>query len=593
MQLTAEQQAVIATNTHLVINAVAGSGKTTTLIAYAKSRPANASILYLAFNKTVKTEAVEKFAAAGCGHVKVETAHSLAFDHIVKWSSYTVVAGYSSFEWCRLLGIATGDRHADFVIASHVNRFISFFCNSRAAKVQELDYAATITDAKARVFVKNFYSVIEGFTRAALAMMDKASIAVTHDFYLKKFQLSKPTLLYDYILFDEGQDASAAMLDVFLQQPAIKIIVGDAHQQIYGWRYAVNSLQQVDFPVYHLSYSFRFDEEIALVANKILGWKKHLGDPPAVKIIGAGQPPAVSGSRATLGRTNLGLLLNAIMQWQRGQIKNVFFEGNINSYTFADEGASIYDVLNLYNGKTDKVKDPLIAAMKNMKELEDYIEKTEDKSLHMMVEVVKELGNQLPVLIKELKSHHAATKREADMIFSTVHRCKGMEYDEVTLLNDFIHEEKLKKNIAQLGGEKIADADKTRLGEEVNILYVAATRAKKLLHIPTEINPLKSVQVISEAPASLLPRRYSDKYKAASDWNAYSTTAQQKSEPVKTGKTTNHGKKWSIEEEQELQNLFNNSLPLKEIAKQLGRGANGIRYKLQNMGLLSADEFMD
>ena len=28
-----------------------------------------------------------------------------------------------------------------------------------------------------------------------------------------------------------------------------------------------------------------------------------------------------------------------------------YFEGNINSYTYADDGASLYDILNLYNGK--------------------------------------------------------------------------------------------------------------------------------------------------------------------------------------------------------------------------------------------------
>ena len=36
MELTAEQQAVLASNCNLVINAVAGSGKTTALIEYAK-----------------------------------------------------------------------------------------------------------------------------------------------------------------------------------------------------------------------------------------------------------------------------------------------------------------------------------------------------------------------------------------------------------------------------------------------------------------------------------------------------------------------------------------------------------------------------
>jgi F-box protein, helicase, 18 len=491
MQLTPEQLAVLSTNSNLVINAVAGSGKTTTLIEYAKSRPAHSKILYLAFNKTVKTEAIQKFTVAGINNVKVETAHSLAFDHVVKHSHYQVVAGYKSHEWCDMLGIKTGDRHADFIIASHVNKFISYFCNSHVLKVQELNYAHVVTDAKAKIFVNNFYAVIERLTREALAKMDKGDIAVTHDFYLKKFQLSHPVLHYDYILFDEGQDASAAMLDVFLKQNCIKIIVGDAHQQIYGWRYAINSLQQVDFPVYNLSNSFRFDDEVALVANKILAWKKQLHQTPAVKIIGAGVVSDTLITKATLGRTNLGLLLNAISQWQHGNLNKLYFEGNINSYTFADEGASLYDVLNLFNGKRDKIKDKLIAEMKSMKELEDYIEKTEDNSLGMIVEVVKEFGNKLPGLISELKQHHTATKEEADRIFSTVHRCKGMEYDEVTLLNDFINEEKLKKYIAQYGGDKMNEADKNRLAEEVNILYVGATRAKNKLLIPAEINPLR------------------------------------------------------------------------------------------------------
>ncbi len=86
MQLTPEQQALINTNHNLVINAVAGSGKTTTLIEYAKSRPVASRILYLAFNKTVKTEAQQKFVTAGLQNVKVETAHSLAFDHVIKHS---------------------------------------------------------------------------------------------------------------------------------------------------------------------------------------------------------------------------------------------------------------------------------------------------------------------------------------------------------------------------------------------------------------------------------------------------------------------------------------------------------------------------
>lgn len=586
MQLTSEQAIIINSNHNLVINAVAGSGKTTTLLEYAKSRPAGSKILYLAFNKTVKTEAIEKFTAAGLKQVKVETAHSLAFDHVIKHSHYTVVQAYQSYEWCDLLGIQSGDRHTDFIIASHVNKFIAYFCNSKAGKVQELNYTDVVNDAKAKTFVNNFYLLIEKFTREALAKMNSGEISVTHDFYLKKFQLNNPVLQYDYILFDEGQDASPCMLDVFLKQQAIKIIVGDRHQQIYGWRFAINSLEQVDFPVYNLSSSFRFDDEIALIANKILAWKKHLKEDAAVKIIGAGPAISPKKSRATLGRTNLSLLLNAIAQRQHGDISTVYFEGNINSYTFADEGASLYDVLNLHLGKKEKIKDKLIAEMKTMKELEDYIAKTEDNALGMIVEVVKEFGSKLPGLISELKNNHTADKSEADMIFSTVHRCKGMEYDEVILLKDFMQEDKLKKQIALMGGDKISDADKGRLAEEINVLYVAATRAKQKLVLPPEINPLQSI-VVSEQPvmAQPLTSRYARSF--AEDYELYSRTA---SGNKRAHQKSNQGKRWTDEEVEQLETLYNNASSIKEIATELGRGENGIRAKLIGLGLMDESD---
>lgn len=76
--LTEQQIAVIRSSGNLRINAVAGSGKTTTVIEYAASRPAVSRILYLAFNKSVKLEAINKFEVRRLTNVKVETAHSLA-----------------------------------------------------------------------------------------------------------------------------------------------------------------------------------------------------------------------------------------------------------------------------------------------------------------------------------------------------------------------------------------------------------------------------------------------------------------------------------------------------------------------------------
>jgi F-box protein, helicase, 18 len=246
MKLTDEQEAIIKSTGDIKINAVAGSGKTTTIIEYAKARQKQAKILYLAFNKSVKLEAIKKFTEKGLQNVTVETAHSLAYKNIVFRHHYIVrPQGYKTHEIAGLLGLqGNGEKHQEFIIANHINKFIALFCNSNKLKVQEVNYLETISDAKAKTFVKTFYHFIETQTRHLLAKMDKGEIDITHDFYLKKFQLQNPVLPFDYILFDEGQDASPAMLDIFLKQTATKVIVGDTHQQIYSWRYAVNSLEK-------------------------------------------------------------------------------------------------------------------------------------------------------------------------------------------------------------------------------------------------------------------------------------------------------------------------------------------------------------
>lgn len=492
LHLTTEQEAILRSTGNIKINAVAGSGKTTTIIQYAATRPKNARILYLAYNRSVKAEAVKRFAEQGLHNVRVETAHSLAYRPIVIANGYTVrQQDYKTYEIASLLGLSGhGEKHGEYILANHIHKFAAYFCNSATQKVQELNYLDIVHDEKAKTFVRNFYSHIEIGARMLLGKMYKGEIDITHDFYLKRFQLSNPVLPYDYILFDEGQDASPAMLDIFLKQKGTKVIVGDTHQQIYAWRHAVNSLAKADFENYHLSTSFRFHQDIADLGRQVLGWKAHLQETAPVTITGRGKSSSTK-TKATLARTNLGLLVRAITHiTEHPEVAKLYFEGNINSYTYADDGASLYDVLNLYNGQHDRIRDQLIKSMKSIDDLEDYIEKTEDVQLGMMVEIVNEYGNEIPSLIKELKSKHVedAEKESAEMIFSTVHRAKGMEYDAVQLVEDFITEAALEKKKAEAEVTK-EPLNITKLNEEINLLYVAITRTKGALRIPESLLP--------------------------------------------------------------------------------------------------------
>lgn len=583
MKLTAEQENILATTTNLKINAVAGSGKTSTIVEYAKQCKPTDKLLYLAFNKSVKLEATQKFNEENLSNIRVETAHSLAYKSVVRQNNYELQSnGYKTYELAKLLKLKSrGIKHGELVLANHILKYAALFCNSNAAKVKEINYAETVTDEDAAKFVAQNLQEIFSETRNFLAKMNSGTIPITHDFYLKKYQLSNPSLYFDYIFFDEGQDASPAMLDVFTKQRATKILVGDTHQQIYGWRYAVNSLEKTDFPELKLSASFRFSPQVATLAHKILGWKKHLGQEPKVNLFGRGKHTS-NKVKATIARTNLGLLLRAIEFIQENKkIKHIYFEGNLNSYTYADDGASLYDVLNLQNGKKRLIRDQVIKQMNSVDDLEEYIKQTEDVQLGLMLEIVKEYGNEIPKILQDLKDKHVDNedKHKAQMIFSTVHRCKGMEYDSVQLVNDFVGEERLKVLVEK------EDADPTKLNEEINLLYVAVTRTRNHLYIPENlvpegIGPTPSLHILKTEEKKEENRNS----RTETDRAVRSYLKSKISPQSKVRETTKQAyQKWTPALDEELLQMADEGIPTRVMAEHFNRTTGGIRSRLKKL----------
>lgn len=595
MQLTQQQYDIINSRGNIKINAVAGSGKTTTLIEYAKTRPANSRILYLAFNKSVKLEAVKRFREIGLSNVQVETAHSLAYKHIVFRYGYRIKStGYKSYEVAEILQIKdTKERHFKYIVANHINKLVAYFCNSSQTKVKDINYLDIVTEPKAKIFVENYYPYIVRQSRIFLGKMDKKQIEISHDFYLKKFQLSNPVLRYDYILFDEGQDASPTMLDVFLKQKATKLIVGDAHQQIYGWRHAVNSLEKVDFKNYPLSTSFRFSQAIADLSMEVLEWKNHLSEHEPFPIKGVGKNHHTQ-TKAVLARTNLGLLLNAIEQVkEKHDLQHLYFEGNINSYTYASEGASLYDVLNLYNGKRQYIRNTMIKQMRDFGDLEEYVKKTEDVELGLMMEIVLEYGNEIPDILEDIKLKHVDNneKEKAQTIFSTVHRCKGLEYDVVHLVNDFINEEMVLKNKLEVD---LNPALLPKFKEEINLLYVAITRTRNLLFIPEDLMPIPfppapQIQILktqlddtegfdgkhltkSSLVKEKIPKKVEEKEKAYT----YDEVRKEHHSAYQP---------WTQELDDELTILYCEGIQVNELAKHFGRTKGAIKSRIERLDL--------
>ena len=84
-------------------------------------------------------------------------------------------------------------------------------------------------------------------------------IGITHDAYLKLYQLSKRKIRnIDFILIDESQDANPAVLDILDNQDIQRIYVGDQYQQIYRWRGSLNAMKEIEGSKLFLTQSFRF-----------------------------------------------------------------------------------------------------------------------------------------------------------------------------------------------------------------------------------------------------------------------------------------------------------------------------------------------
>jgi superfamily I DNA/RNA helicase len=76
---------------------------------------------------------------------------------------------------------------------------------------------------------------------------------------------------------------------------------------------------------------------------------------------------------------------------------------------------------------------------------------------------------------KQVENHE---RYKADIIFSTTHRCKGLEYDTVYLADDFI-------KLNELNNHETPNA---QIIEEINLLYVVITRAKNKVFLPESIS---------------------------------------------------------------------------------------------------------
>lgn len=460
--LDAQQEAVVACEAeHISVQAYAGAGKSTTLAAYARARP-GLRMLYLAFNKSAAEQARQRFPS----NVTCYTPHALAWRYMRPTCGHKMrPKPLATFEVARML-------HVDHLHAALALRVLNIFLASTAPEPL-LAHARAVTAPQGID-----PDVLRQLARQLwVAMRDPAhACPISHDGYLKAFQLSWPSILgYDTLLLDEAQDTTPAVLDILLSQSMTKVFVGDEHQSIYGWRGAINALDHLPRATrLSLDGSHRFGELIGGVARSILRFGKGIN--PALRGLGEDTlAPVVPGPHtAMVYRTNSVLFDNAVRQVGRGGGR-IHFVGGVENYTF--EG--LVDAWHLLHGAPASVKDPVLRSLGSFDALEEYAANTNDRELRSRCRIAK-IYPDLPHLVDRITRQSAPTPDKANVVMGTAHRFKGLEAREVRVGEDFI-------SLIRFKDGATIHVDAQPAPEEVNLAYVAVTRASHVLDPPQDM----------------------------------------------------------------------------------------------------------
>lgn len=468
--LTGEQAAVVDASHEghekIVVEALAGTGKTSTLKALAASWTRRPGV-YLAFNSSVRLEAAGEFP----DWVHVTTAHGLAYQSLGKEYGH------------RLPGNASASRMGAQAMASKMK-----------VRAAQLDTGTVnpvaltrIAQATVNAFMKTADPEImprhvpdrvyahfppNGIYEAILPVANKiwadlqsktGVFRFTHDAYLKMWQLSKPVLPWDYIMFDEAQDADPVISSIVARQQCQKHWVGDRNQAIYGWRGAIDAMSKVKDAVrLPLTQSWRFGQGIADLANE---WLDMLGSPYRLvgnpnKISGAGD---VAEPHAVLCRGN-GTALGWVLMFHAVGMPCAIAPGDKNAGKDIERFA--WAAKDLMNGTgTDH---PDLVGFTTWAQLVKYVDEEEDTDdLKRLVGIINRVG--VSAVIDAVRG--CVTKDKARVTVSTSHKAKGLQWPTVRIADDFT------PPMDDETGEVKPDREAWMLN------YVAVTRAEETIQL--------------------------------------------------------------------------------------------------------------
>lgn len=490
----------------LTIQAKSGSGKTSTLYLLANSTEDR--ILYLAFNKSMAEEARRKMPP----NVECRTLHSICYqflDHRLRAKlsrpegQYVNVAGTGSeiakkFKINNLIDKRGKTLLTRAMIGLMIKQTVGKFEFSDDPFISRKHFPGVhLADIKRKGI--NEHKLITEVVKYAKQLWREridpnTDTLMTHDTYVKLFELSGADLGYDIIFGDEFQDVNPAFLSILRNAKSAKqvVVVGDEYQSIYQFRGSQNMMKETstygaELP---LTACFRFGPKVANIANMILSDKEPLRHPLVGKgfdtVVGSYKSDVVDYTKpyTIIFRKNLTLLMEAMDRIADGEEIII----NVDTRDFI----SMVDSVNaLRRGDIEKVKHETVLPYADWDEFVECAEADPDAKRLLNIVV----SGKANTIAHTLRTHRNSPT--AKVTLTTAHKSKGLEWDQVIVANDF------PSNYDKKTGEWVGLEEAER-----NLLYVAHTRCVKCLQWNTtvqEIIDINRVATEKVPPSTTLP----------------------------------------------------------------------------------------
>ena len=467
---------------HGVVEAVAGSGKTTTIVQALKLTPKDASVAFVAFNKHIATE----LQLRSPSHVRVSTLHALGLNEIRRNFGHINIdsdklSKYFDEYWCvRRKQVSNPVRIKNRIKRSLARKVISL----SKAILLDVSNPKAIEEAMDRYGIE-YNSESEDVLRKIPDIMEQSKMDVNivdfDDMIWFPATLNIELTKYDYLFVDEAQDLNKSQTQFLLKsiKPEGRIIaVGDRSQSLYGFRGAdtdaiPSMIETLKATVLPLSISYRCPvSHVELAKQYVQEIEARPGAPQGeVAYITEEQFESMpADGDMILCRTNAPLISPAFKMIRSGKRACVrgrdigasliamidrFDTESINSF-----GANLNEYFHReYERMVDRGKE-LQAEM-----LKDQVETIELVMSECTSDAVSELRNKFSMLFSD--------EREA-VTFSSIHRAKGLEAERVFILRpELMPHPKAKKEWEAV--------------QESNCIYVAYTRSKQSLFIVSHL----------------------------------------------------------------------------------------------------------